>query len=727
MKSSISHTDSGHDLRGMMEAIVAKVQEYNSGADVTRLWAAYDFALSAHAGQVRHSGEPYFSHALIVADILADLRLDVDSLIAALVHDVVEDTVHELAEVKQRFGADVAHMVDGVTKISEIRSANPEARKAGTYRKLILSIAQDPRTVLIKLADRLHNMRTIEYLPADRQREIAQETMDVYAPLAHRFGIARIKWELEDRSFKILLPERYFDIERGINTTRAEREHRVEEVEQPLLEALEKAGIHCEVTGRPKHFYSIYRKMKDQSIALDRVFDLLALRVITETKADCYHALGVIHSLFPPLADRIKDYIATPKPNMYQSLHTTVLVPGGRYVEVQIRTLEMHERSELGIAAHWRYKEGTRDATDFSGLVRWLRQIMEWQQDVADPREFMETLRIDFFRDEVFVFSPAGDLFQLPRGSTPLDFAFRIHSAVGLHCVGAKVNNRIVSLRTPLHNRDVVEILTSKTARPSTGWLSIVQTARAKHHIRRWIKSTQQQESVRLGKEILERELQRQKLRVNMDEGLMDVAQQMGYAESESLLAAIGRGEQSWQRVLTRLHPTERSLPDRVFDKARDISDAILRRKMGGVRVAGEENLVVNFARCCNPIPGDEIIGLITRGRGVTVHRVGCSNLKDPQLDDDHLIEVSWDVASDQTFLVKLIILASDRKGLLADISQVIGAEGANLHSGEFGKENDLARAVFVVEVRNLNNLQKVLRAVGHVAGVEKIDRYQVG
>jgi len=718
---------SGHGLRDQMAELVDKVQAYNPAADTDKLWAAFEFAHTAHSGQVRRSGEPFFSHALTVADILADLRLDVDTLVAALVHDVVEDTTHELEEVRDRFGKDVAHMVDGVTKISEIRTANPEARKAETYRKLILSIAQDPRTVLIKLADRLHNMRTIEHLAPDRQRDIAQETLDVYAPLAHRFGIAKIKWELEDRSFKVLNPERYFEIEAGINQTRRDRERLIEEVRGPVEEALRKAGIDCEVTGRPKHFYSIWRKMRDQNIGLERVFDLWALRVITPTKADCYHALGLIHSLYPPLAERIKDYIATPKPNMYQSLHTTVKVGGGKHVEIQIRTLEMHERSELGIAAHWRYKEGTHEETDFTGLVKWLRQIMEWQEDVADPREFMETLKIDFFQDEVFVFSPRGDLFQLPRGSTPLDFAFRIHSEVGLHCVGAKVNGRIVSLRTPLQNRDQVEILTAKNARPSTSWLDIVKTARAKHHIRRWIKSTQMEESVRLGREILERELQRAHLRVNLDRELVDVSQEMGYTEPEKLLAAIALGDLTFQKVINRLRPPDKSLPDKVFDKAREISESLLRRRTSGVRIAGVDNLMVNYARCCNPIPGDEIIGLITRGRGVSVHRVGCSNLSDPGLEEDRLIEVTWDAAPEQTFIVKLVILARDRKSLLAEISNAVSAEGANIQSGEFGAEGELARATLVIEVRNLNNLQKIVRAVRHIPGIEKIERYQVG
>ena len=716
------------DLQAMMDTVVKKVAGYNPFADNDKLWQAYRFARDAHDGQVRHSGEPYFTHALIVADILADLRLDVDSLVAALMHDVVEDTEFEMAEIVEKFGESVGTMVDGVTKISTIRAVNPETRKAETYRKLILSIAKDPRTVLIKLADRLHNMRTIEYLPRERQRDIAQETLDVYAPLAHRFGIAKIKWELEDRSFKVLQPERYFEIESGINQTRAERERLIEEICVPLQDALDRAGIECSMAGRPKHFYSIFRKMKTQEIGIDRVYDLLALRIIADTKADCYHALGVIHSLFPPIGDRIKDYIATPKPNMYQSLHTTVKVPGGKYIEVQIRTAEMHERSELGIAAHWKYKEGdgSADPDSLSSMVKWLRQIMEWQEDVSDPREFMESLRIDFFRDEVFVFSPRGDLFQLPRGATPLDFAFRIHSEVGFHCVGAKVNGRIVSLRTPLKNRDIVEILKAKTARPSTSWLDIVCTSRAKHHIRRWIKATQFQESVKLGREILERELARRKIRLKIDHDLVDMAQDMGYGEVEKLLAAVGSGDIAYHKVINRIEPPAASPASKVLSLGRALYDSIRRKHTTGVKVAGVDNLMVNYARCCQPIPGDEIIGIVTRGRGVSVHRVGCANLDDPGLDEDRIINVTWDATPDQTFHVKLIITAGDRKNLLVEIGQVFSSYGVNIQSGEFNAEHDVARATLVVEVHNLNNLEKTLKGIRQIRGVTKIERYQL-
>ena len=712
----------------MMNRIWERVQEYNPRADKEKLWAGFAFARDAHRDQTRKSGEAFFTHALTVALILTDLRLDIDTLIAAMVHDVVEDTDYALEDIRNRFGGEVANMVDGVTKISGIREVNQAARKAETYRKLVLSIARDPRTVLIKLADRLHNMRTIEFLAPDRQQDISQETMDVYAPLAHRFGIAKMKWELEDLAFKVLQPERYFEIESGINQTRAERERLIGEFTTPLREALDKAGIACTLAGRPKHFYSIYRKMQSQEIGLDRVYDLLALRVIVGDKTDCYHALGILHSLFPPLADRIKDYIATPKPNMYQSIHSTVRVPGGKYVEVQIRTTEMHDRAELGIAAHWRYKEGGgSDKADLAGMVKWLRQIMAWQEDVSDAREFMETLKTDFFLEEVFVFSPGGDVFQLPAGATPLDFAFRIHSEVGYRCVGAKVNGRIVSLRSELQNGDIVEILTTKTPSPSGNWLEIVKTSRAKHHIRRWLKASQFSGSVKLGREILERELRRAHVRLKIDTELVSVAQEMGYSELDKMLAAVGRGDVSHAKVIARVTPPSESKAERVISLGKDLYGNLLRRSTTGVRVAGVDNLMVSYARCCQPIPGDSVIGVVTRGRGVSVHRTGCTNLNDPNLGPERLIEVTWDVGRDQTFYVKLIILSVDRKNLLLDVSNVLDLTSTNIKSGEFTSEEGLAKVTLVVEVRNLNNLEKILKAIGKVKGVQKIERYQLG
>ena len=725
MSEGISHRVGEVDLDAMMRAVVRKVGTYNPRADRDRLWEAYRFGKEAHSGQLRKSGEPYFTHALTVAGILADLRLDVDTLVAGLLHDVVEDTPVTLEELSDRFGEDVEHMVDGVTKISDIRSHNPDTRQAENYRKLVFSIAQDPRTVLIKLADRLHNMRTVEFLAPDRQQGMSRETLDVYAPLAHRFGLAKVKWELEDRAFKVLDPSAYFEVERGVKQSRALREKVIEEIGRPLVDALAEAGIKAEISGRPKHFYSIYNKMKSQNVPLERVYDLYALRILVESKVDCYHALGLVHSMFTPLQDRIKDYIANPKANMYQSLHTTVQVTGGKFLEIQIRTYEMHERSEIGIAAHWRYKEGGADKSiDFSRMVSWLRQMMEWEEDVADPREFMENMKIDLFQDEVFVFSPRGDLFQLPRGATPLDFAFEVHSEVGLHCAGAKVNGRIVSLATPLQSRDTVEILTSRNAHPSTSWLEIVKTAKARHHVRRWIRSTQFLDSVKLGREILTREIRKRKLAADIDRDLEDIGQQLGYSELDKLLAAVGAGDLTHAKVLNRLDPVEKKPPQKLVDMGKDIYATVMRRKVSGVRIQGLDNLMVRYARCCEPIPGDEIVGVVTRGRGVSVHRIGCSNLK--SADEERLIEVTWDVDADQIFLVKLIVTGLDRKGLLADLSEAIRNVGVNIRSGDFKTDAELARATLLIEVRNLNNLDKVLKAAARVPNVQQVERYQV-
>lgn len=714
------------DLDAMMSAVVRKVRGYNPRVDEDRLWRAYRRGIAAHAGQLRHSGEPYFIHALTVVDILADLRMDVDTICAGLLHDVVEDTSVSLEELRAEFGADVARLVDGVTKISDLRSHNPETRKAENYRKLVFTIAQDPRTVLIKMADRLHNMRTVQYLAPDRQKSMARETVDVFAPLAHRFGLAKIKWELEDRSFKVLDPEAYFAVERAVNQTRAERERIIEDVRSPLAEALSEAGIDAEIVGRPKHFWSIHNKMKRQGVGIEAIYDLLALRILVQAKVDCYHALGVVHSLFTPLQDRIKDFVATPKPNMYQSLHTTVRTPAGKYVEIQIRTHEMHERSEIGIAAHWMYKEGEEgESIDFSRMVAWLRQLMEWQEDVADPREFMESMKIDLFQDEVFVFSPAGDLFQFPRGSTPLDFAFEVHSEVGLHCVGAKVNGRIVSLTTALENRDTIEILTSPNAHPSTSWLDIVRTSKAKHHIRRWIRSTQFEDSVRLGREILERENRKRKLGLRLERDLVDTSQELGYTDVERMFAAVGRGNLTATKVLNRHTPQEKAPPARLVDMGKDLYASIMRRKVGGVRIQGLDSLMVRYARCCEPIPGDPVTGVVTRGRGVSVHRVGCSNLQD--VPQERLIEVTWDVEEEQTFLVKLIVTGEDRKGLLANVSEVVTGQGSNIQSGDFKADGEYARVTLLVEVRNLNNLEKILSAIRRVPSVSRVERYQLG
>ena len=713
------------DLEGRMRALVAKVAGYHPQADVEKLWRAYHRGLKAHEGQTRKSGEPYFTHALTVAEILSELRLDVDTIAAGLLHDVVEDTVISLADLRAEFGDEVALLVDGVTKISEIRYENPEAQQAENYRKFLLTISKDVRVILIKLADRLHNMRTLEALEPDRRQAIAQETLNVYAPLAHRFGIARIKWELEDLAFKILHPAEYNALEEEIDEQHEEREAIIRGLQEALSSKLAEAGISAEIMGRPKHFYSIWKKMETRGARLDQIYDLLAIRIIVESTRDCYHALGVVHSTFTPVHDRVKDYIANPKLNMYQSLHTTVKGPSGHLVEVQIRTREMHRRAEVGIAAHWRYKEGTRGQDGdvrFDQQLQWFREVLEWQRDVKDPREFMEALRIDLFEDDVYVFSPAGDLFKMPRGSTPLDFAFYVHSEVGLHCTGARVDGRMVPLRYQLRSGETVEILTNNAANPSPDWLEVVKTSRAKHHIRHWIKSRQLDESIKLGREMLERELKKARAKVNLEKDLIEVAQSLGHRDADRLLAAIGAGHLPVQKVVHRLAPPVETKRRRV-PLADRLQSALMRRSDSAVRIQGLSNLMIRFARCCQPVPGDAIAGIITVGRGVSVHRADCPNVREGIVDSERKIEVTWDVADETTFPVHLTVIGRDRKNLLADISRSIGELDCNIQAGSFEGTNEYARCSFMVEVRNLHHLDRIMRAIGRIPGVTRVDR----
>ncbi len=711
------------DFEGRMSTMVESVRGYHDKADLEKLWRAFHFGRDAHDGQLRKSGEPYFTHALSVAENLVTLRLDVDTVVAGLLHDTVEDTTVDLTQLRTQFGEDVALLVDGVTKINEIRYENPEAQQAENYRKMLLTMSKDVRVILIKLADRLHNMRTISYLSADRQKAIAQETLTVYAPLAHRFGIARIKWELEDLAFKTLYPDEYKHIDEGIAARRGDREATIAAMQGPLAEKLKEAGIAAEISGRPKHFYSIWDKMKRRSASLDQIYDLLAVRVLVDTTAECYHTLGIVHSNFTPLHDRVKDYVATPKRNMYQSLHTTVYGPTGHLVEVQIRTRDMHRRAEMGIAAHWRYKEGSTAVADpLDEQLRWFREVLDWQRDVSDPREFMDALKIDIFQEEIYVFSPAGDLFKLPKGATPLDFAFHVHSQVGLHCAGARVDGRMVPLRYELNSGESVEILTQKNAKPSTSWLEVVKTSRAKHHIRHWIKTKQLDESVKLGREMLERELKKRKASVDLDKDLVDVAQGLGHLDSEKLLAAIGSGNLPMQKVANKLAPVEPK--KRRIPLTGRIQRALSRRNQGAVRIEGVDNLLISFGRCCQPVPGDSINGIITIGRGVSVHRHDCNSLDDPNVGPERIIEVTWDVdEKETTFPVQVGVVAQDRVNLLADISRAIGEFDCNIQSGTFEGEHEYARCTFLVEVRNLNQLSRILKAIEKLPGVTRVDR----
>ncbi|HKK71407.1 MAG TPA: bifunctional (p)ppGpp synthetase/guanosine-3',5'-bis(diphosphate) 3'-pyrophosphohydrolase [Candidatus Krumholzibacteria bacterium] len=719
------------DLEGRMSAVVEQVRAYHAEADLEKLWRGFHVGRDAHDGQNRKSGEPYFTHCVSVAEALTDLRMDVDTIVAGLLHDVVEDTGIGLDDVRETFGDDVALLVDGVTKINEIRYANPEAQQAENYRKMLLTMAKDVRVILIKLCDRLHNMRTIASLSRHRQEAIAQETLNVYAPLAHRFGIARLKWELEDLAFETLHPDDHAAILQGIREQRSEREGIIEAFTRPLCRLLDKAGMSYEVQGRPKHYYSVWRKMQSRSMPLAKIFDLLAVRLIVDEVGDCYHALGLVHANWVPIHDRLKDYIANPKQNAYQSLHTTVHGPDGHLIEVQIRTHEMHRRAEVGIAAHWLYKEGRDDRPAKPGdrldeQMQWFREVLELQQDVHDPREFMEALKIDLFQDEVYVFSPKGEVFKMAQGSTPLDFAFHVHSEVGLHCSGARVDGRLVSLRYPLRSGETVEVLTNKNASPSPGWLEIVQTSKAKHKIRQWIKATQFEESVKLGREMVERELKKRKALDLFESKIEEVSQDLGHTDPDRLLAAIGNGAVPLQRVLNKMAPPPEKkrriipLPDR-------LSKALKRPAAGGVRIQGVDNLMISFAKCCQPVPGDAIKGIVTIGRGVSVHRADCDNLGPDRIEPERLIDVNWDVGEETAFPVQLIVAGHDRLNLLADISRAISDMGVNIQAGSFEGEHEYAHCTFVIEVRNLSHLDRIIRAIRGLNGVDRVERAAVG
>jgi GTP pyrophosphokinase len=726
--SSLPPTNRNPDI--LFAGLLAQAKTVRPGFDVERVRRAYDFSKAAHGYQLRRSGDPYITHCVEVSLILVELleaRIDEILISAALLHDVVEDTQISLAEVEQRFGGQVARLVDALTKISGLSMNDRMHEQANTFRKMLLSMAKDVRVVLIKLADRLHNMRTLEHLKRERAVEIASETLDIYAPLAHRLGIAAVKWELEDLAFKHLNPDLYRELAKKVEMRRFERERYLEEVKEELHRRLVQMGIKAEVIGRPKHFYSIAKKMQDQSRPFEEIYDLLGIRIITTSIDDCYKALGAVHSLYTPIHDRFTDYIATPKSNMYQSLHTTVVAPRNQLVEIQIRTREMHRVAELGVAAHYSYKEGGE--VDQEAAAAWaaiMRQTAQWSEDATTPDEFFEYLKIGLYQDEVFVFTPRGDLVHLPKGSTPIDFAYSIHTQVGERTVGARVNNRIVPLRTPLTSGDHVEIITSTQGQPSADWLGIVQTSRARSKIRRWLKAQRQEHSVALGQEIFEKEVRRLRRRIPGPDELSDVAQGLGYETVDGLLAALGNGEVSLKHVVAKAFPDEAQAeerPRRPFS-LEGLRDLALPAR--GVSIQGLDNLMISFAKCCMPVPGDRITGIITRGRGVTVHRLNCPNAFDGKVEPERRIRVDWNTDREQAFLVKLLVTGVERRGLLADVAKAVSASDTNIRKSDMGSEGGAARGTFFVEVRNLRHLERVIRAVREVKGVTDVERHQV-
>jgi GTP pyrophosphokinase len=686
---------------------------------------AFRFSEVAHANQVRKSGEPYVSHCVEVARILADLHLDTTTVTCGLLHDIVEDTDVTVDDVAREFGREVAQIVDGLTKIANLPMSSREERQVENYRKLLLSIAKDARVILIKLADRLHNMRTLDWLAPEKRQRIAQETRDLYAPLAHRFGMAKMRWELEDLAFKHLEPEGYKGLAKLVAAKRGEREALIAQMRDPLGKRLAEAGIHeVEVTGRPKHLWSIYKKMQQRDRPYEDIYDLLAIRVIVPNVLECYHALGVIHDGWTPVQERIKDYIAQPKSNGYQSLHTTVFGPGRQLFEIQIRTRDMHRTADYGIAAHWLYKENARSADELDRHLAWFRQVLELQLDAETPGEFLEFLKLDLYQDEIFVFTPTGDVIQLPKGATPLDFAFAVHSQVGARCAGAKVNGRIAPLSRELKNSETVEILTNANAKPSRDWLAHVRTGKARHKIRQLLRLEEQSSAMRLGREILERELRRRRLPKVDDDKLLGIARQLRLKDATHLVASVGAGDIPVLQVLKALHPELDATPESVEKPAGPLARIVDRVRGGkGIRIQGADGLLVRYAQCCQPVPGDPVVGYATRGRGVSIHRGDCPNLLLLAHEPERRLEIDWQEMAGERFIVRLALEGTDRRGLYADVAAAVSATGTDIKSLELRTTDGRVTGAAVVDVENLAHLERIIRAARRVKGISAVSR----
>jgi GTP diphosphokinase / guanosine-3',5'-bis(diphosphate) 3'-diphosphatase len=717
-----------------LEELIARVKSYNPYADETLIRRAYDYAAHMHRDQKRMSGEPYVIHPLNVSLIIAQLKLDVPSIVTGLLHDVVEDTSTSLAEVQNLFGAEVATLVDGVTKVSKITFQSREEKQAENFRKMIIAMAQDIRVVLIKLADRLHNMRTLHHLAPDRQIEISRETLEIYAPLAHRMGIYWLKSELEDASLRYLDPPGYQMLKAFVAKTRVEREAYIKAVIEILSQRLVESGVKAGVTGRPKHFYSIYTKMRNEGLAFEEIYDVVAFRIIVDSVRECYEALGVVHANWKPVPGRFKDYIALPKVNMYQSLHTTVIGPRGQRMEVQIRTHDMHRVAEEGIAAHWSYKEGNGDIShQQTERFAWLRRLIEWQQNVKDPQEFLSTVKDDLFPEEVFVFTPKGDVLDFPRGSTIIDFAYRIHSQVGNRLIGARVNGRMVPLRYKLESGDTVEVITSEKQVPGKDWLNWAVTARAKSRIRQWLRAQESQRSIQLAMAMLDHELEPLGLSVNQlrrDGRLEQAVKEFSTRDVDTLLAQVGYGLVSPGQLLTKVLqpeelkiyrgekalqlPTERPLKD---------TRKAATGASGGVVVSGLGDVLVRFAHCCNPLPGERITGFITRGRGVTIHLVGCPRAL--ETDPQRRVPVVWKDGEESPHPIRLEVLCVDKPGVLAAITKNIAAAGINISSAEV-KTTDVNRrssSLFELNVTSARQLNTLMHSIATIDGVLKVTR----
>ncbi len=705
-----------------IDQLLDRVRSYQPEADLSLVRKAYDFSAKAHEGQTRRSGEPYVQHPVAVAGVLTLLRTDVAAVVAGLLHDTLEDTVATPAELEREFGKEVVHLVDGVTKIGKITFRSYEEKQAENFRKMLLSMADDIRVVIIKLADRLHNMRTLEHLSEAKRHEIAQETLEIYAPLANRIGIGWVKNELEDLCLKHLKPDVYELLRVRVAKRDEDREQYIQEVRDLVEKALADVGLQGMVYGRPKHLYGIYQKMNKQDISFEEVYDLTALRIITDTKMNCYALLGVIHSLWRPLPGRVKDYIAIPKSNLYQSLHTTVVGPKGEHVEFQIRTEEMHRVAEYGIAAHWKYKEqgtvGEKDSKTFG----WLRQFVEWHTDLPDNRQFMDSVKLELFHDVVYVFTPKGIVLELPKGSTPVDFAYAIHTEVGDHCVGAKVNGKIVPLKHQMASGDTVEILTSPNQTPHKDWLKFVRTSRAKTKIKHWVKAEEQTRSIDIGRRLLESELRRHAFapaQMLRSEQLREVARQLGHDTLDELMAAVGFGHLATAEVIAKLVTPSPEAVAPVVEPVPAPKPSVGKSDDKGVRVKGARDLLMQLSRCCNPVPGDRILGYITRGRGLTIHSVDCPNLEALDYDRERLVEVEWDTEASGLHPVKVSVITVDKTGVLANVSSAIAECQANISRAEISTREDRKAALdFVVEVNDTKHINQVLKAIERVDGV---------
>ncbi|WP_055668011.1 RelA/SpoT family protein [Desnuesiella massiliensis] len=720
----------------MLQKLIEKIENNCSNFNKELIQKAYNLADQAHKQQRRESGEPYIIHPIEVACILAEMGMDTNTIIAGLLHDVIEDTDYNYEDIKREFNEEVANLVEGVTKLGKIQYKTKEEQQADNVRKMLLAMTKDIRVILIKLADRLHNMRTLKYMPVEKQKEKAKETFDIYAPLAHRLGMSKIKWELEDLAFRYMNPNEYYDLVQKIAEKRAEREVYISEIITDLHRRLLNSTIDSDIEGRPKHFYSIYRKMLNKSKSIDQIFDLTAIRILVNTIKDCYAALGIVHTVYKPIPGRFKDYIAMPKPNMYQSLHTTVIGPQGKTFEIQIRTFEMHKTAEYGIAAHWKYKEGEGGGNDFDAKLSWLRDMLEWQRETSDAEEFMEAFKIDLFSDEVFVFTPKGVVINLPHDATPIDFAYRIHTDVGNRCIGAKVNGKMVTLDYHLKTGEIVEILTSSTPKgPSIDWLNIAKSNQAKSKIRAWFKKVKRDENISKGKELLEKEAKRQGGNfgeIAKGEPIEKLLKKYNMNTIDDLYSSVGMGMPMASIVVSKLREAhgldkanEESVRNSLEEQMNKNSKINKRDGSFGISVKGLNNVLVRFAKCCNPVPGDDIIGFITKGRGISIHRKDCSNIHSIRVDEDNkFVEVDWGNAKGSGYVTEIQVKAEDRSGLLSEIMIVITELKINLHAlnAKTAKGNT-ATINIKIRINDIEELKELMKKIKKLKGVMEVFR----